>query len=94
MKRSVISVLERARRLCFAIPAFNVSTLEQIRVVAECAAKLRAPVIIETSEGEAELMTYRSVVAAVAAQQSSVKVPLILNADHHHSFKKLNHFLY
>lgn len=69
----------------FALPAFNVSTVEQIRVVAETAARLRSPVLVETSEGEASLLTYPVAAAAVAAWKATLRIPLFLNADHHHT---------
>lgn len=73
----------------YAIPAFNVSTLEQIRVIVEVAERLKSPVIIETSEGESGLMTYHEASAIVQSWQRLVRIPIILNADHHHSFEKL-----
>jgi tagatose 1,6-diphosphate aldolase GatY/KbaY len=86
---SARAVLTKARTKHFALPAFNVSTVEQIRVVAEVATKLKAPVIIETSEGEASLITYPIARAVVTAWQKVIRIPLILNADHHHDFARL-----
>jgi ketose-bisphosphate aldolase len=85
----VHDILTNARQKHFALPAFNVSTAEQIRVVAETAAKLRAPVIIETSEGESSLLTYPVASALVSAWQKTLRIPLILNADHHHGLDRL-----
>jgi ketose-bisphosphate aldolase len=85
----VRDIFTKARQKHFALPAFNVSTAEQIRVVAETAANLKAPVIIETSEGESALITYPVARAAVAVWQKVTGFPLIMNSDHHHDFKRL-----
>ena len=89
MRHDAKSLLERARRGRYAVPAFNVSTLEQVRVIAETAARLRAPFIIETSEGESSLMTYFEAVAVVGGWKRHLRWPIVLNSDHHHSFERV-----
>jgi ketose-bisphosphate aldolase len=83
------AVLRQAQRHCYAVPAFNVSTLEQVRVIVETARWLRAPVIIATSEGESNLMTYHEAVAVVEAWRQHLRWPIIINSDHHHSFARV-----
>lgn len=82
-------VLLDAQKGHYAIPAFNLSTLEQARVIVETAQRLRSPIIFETSEGESSLITYPVAAAITEAWGRVTKLPIILNADHHHSFERL-----
>lgn len=89
MKFYAKPILKKAQRRHYAVPAFNVSTLEQIRVIVETAKRLRSPIIIETSEGESSLITYHEAAAIVESWRKVSRLPIILNADHHHSFEKI-----
>lgn len=84
------SLFLKAKREHWAVPAFNVSTAEQVRVIVETAYKMRSPVIIATSEGEASLLTYPAAVGLVGAWKKRFpKHPIFLNADHHHTLKPI-----
>ena len=83
------TILKRAQRGHYAIPAFNVSTLEQVRIIVETSERLKSPIILETSEGESGLMTYHETAAIVASWNVVARIPIILNADHHHSFERI-----
>ncbi len=69
------------------MPHFNVSDLDQLRGVAEAAAKLQAPVMIGTSEGERKFIGLRSAVALIKAYRQEFGIPIFLNADHTKSVK-------
>ncbi len=75
------SLLQRARREHFAVPAFNVNNLEMIKAVIGAAEELHSPVIIETSEGAIEYagMDYLIAMIRVAAQAN---LPVVLHLDH------------
>ena len=75
------SLLVPARRKHYAVPAFNVNSLEFLRAVMDAAVKLKSPVILQTSEGAVAYagMDYLVAIANVAAQE---KIPVALHLDH------------
>ncbi len=89
MKFYAKPILQKAQKYHYAVPAFNVSTLEQIRTIVETAKRLKSPIIIVTSDGESSLITYHEAAAIVNSWRAAVKLPIILNADHHHEFAKI-----
>ncbi len=48
---SLKSVLTKARKGKYAVPAFNINDLEFLQAIVEVAKKLKSPVIVQTSEG-------------------------------------------
>jgi fructose-bisphosphate aldolase class II len=78
---SCTSLLQRARREHFAVPAFNINDLEVLKAVVSAAEELRSPVIVQTSEGAIEYagMDYLIAMVRVAAQ---AKLPVVLHVDH------------
>ncbi len=81
MLTSSASLLKRARREKFAVPAFNINDLEILKAVMAAAEKLRSPIIIQTSEGAIEYagMDYLVAMARVAAK---APIPVVLHLDH------------
>src|SRR3989338_3186536 len=77
--------LKRARAEHWAIGHFNFSTAEQLRAIVEAAAELKAPVMVATSEGEANFFGYEQAVALVKSYQAEGHA-VWLNDDHHRSF--------
>ena len=53
---SLIDVIRRAEQNGVAVGHFNISELAALRAITHAAADLRVPVIIGTSEGEAEFI--------------------------------------
>lgn len=82
MKTTLKEVLERAREERWAVPHFNISTLELARGMCEAAAKLRSPLMLGTSEGERNFIGLKQAVALVAAFREEFGIPIFLNADH------------
>ena len=76
----------KARTEGWAIGHFNFSTADQLRAIVEAAAELRSPVMVATSEGEAEFIGYDQAAALVKSYQQEGHV-VWLNADHHKSFE-------
>lgn len=76
-------LLPRARARTYAIGAFNVSNLETVQGVIAAAASLRAPVILQVSEGALAYagMEYLAALGHVAAQMHP-KLPVVLHLDH------------
>ncbi|MBI2552101.1 class II fructose-bisphosphate aldolase [Candidatus Uhrbacteria bacterium] len=84
---SLHSTLIRAAKEKWAVPHFNVGDFEQFRGVCEAAAKLRAPVMIGTSEGERDFLGLPQSVALVKAFRDQLHLPIFLNADHTRSVR-------
>lgn len=74
-------ILLRALKERWTLPHFNISNLEQLRGVCEAARKLRAPLLIGTSEGERDFIGLAQAVALVRAYREDGS-SLWLNADH------------
>jgi fructose-bisphosphate aldolase class II len=74
--------LVRARREGWAAGAFNVYNLESARAVIRAAEELRAPVLLQTSQGAVEHAGLETMVAIVASLTRSAKVPIALHLDH------------
>ena len=77
--------LTKAKTEHWAVGHFNFSTAEQLKAIVEAASDLKAPVMVATSEGEAEFIGYEQAVALVKSYQTEGQA-VWLNADHHHSF--------
>ncbi len=75
-------ILKKAQAEHYAIGAFNFSTAEVLKAIVAVAKQLNAPVILSTSEKEAEFVGWREAVALVQAWRTATKLPLILNLDH------------
>ncbi|MEK7151376.1 MAG: ketose-bisphosphate aldolase [Patescibacteria group bacterium] len=68
----------------WAIGHFNFSTGDQLRAIVDAAAESKSPVMVGTSEGEAEFIGYDQAVALVRSYQTEGHA-VFLNADHHKS---------
>jgi fructose-bisphosphate aldolase class II len=79
--------LAKASQQGWALGHFNFSNLEIAQAIANAAQKLKSPVMLGTSEGEAQFIGYYQARAIVDALKKTAKVPLFLNADHHRSFE-------
>lgn len=66
----------------YAIGQLNCSSADQVKAVITAAQKLKSPVIIGTSEGEAKFMGLRQAAALIESYQEETGLPIILNADH------------
>lgn len=76
------AILGRATREHWATGHFNVSNLEQMRVICRVARELRSPAIIGTSEGERKHIGLLEAVALRDALREEFGIPVFLNADH------------
>ncbi|RME53419.1 class II fructose-bisphosphate aldolase [Candidatus Woesearchaeota archaeon] len=75
-------LFQKARKEAFAIGAFNFSDSVTARGIAVAAAKMRAPVILSTSEGEAGVITPQVARGVVDGLSTLHKMPFILHLDH------------
>lgn len=76
------NVLHQAQRGRYAVGAFNISDLEQAQAVITAAQKLRAPVILNTSEKAIEYAGLSELAAFTLSLAKKVSVPVVLNLDH------------
>jgi fructose-bisphosphate aldolase class II len=75
-------ILKRAQENKYAIGAFNFSTAEVLKAIVAAAQELKSPVIVATSEGEAEFIGFSEAAALASAWRHGTKLPIILNLDH------------
>ena len=74
--------LKKAKEEKWAIPQFNFSTIEQLKAIINVSYKLKTPVILGTSEGEANYLGMEEIVSLVKISKNKYKIPLFLNLDH------------
>ena len=78
---------KKARKEKFAIGQFNFSTLSQMRAIVAAAEKLKAPVILGTSEGEGRFFGLEEATALRNVLREKTGLPIFLNLDHGKSFE-------
>lgn len=81
--------LQKALREHWSVPQFNFSTFEQAKGIVAAAEKLKAPVILGTSEGESKFIGLREAVAIRDVLRKKTGLPIFLNLDHGKSFEYL-----
>lgn len=82
MKDSLHDFLDRATRERWAVGHFNVSTLEQMRVICRVCRALKSPAMIGTSEGEGRYLGLLAAVSLRDALGREFGIPVFINADH------------
>lgn len=75
-------ILHQATKEHWAIGHFNISTLEQLRAIINAGTEARAPLMIGTSQGEADFIGLTQAVYLIKAFREDTGIPLFLNADH------------
>ena len=91
MIRTARELLEDARLNHYAIGAFNTSTLEITKGILKAAEELKTPVIIETSEGEANFEGYQAFVDTVRDIVMNMSVDIAINLDHGKSLESVKY---
>src|SRR3989338_6511596 len=84
--KNLKTYLTKARTEHWAVGHFNFSTADQLKAIVESASEMKAPVMVATSEGEANFVGYEQAVALVKSYQNEGHA-IWLNADHHKSFE-------
>lgn len=82
-------IIEEYKQAGKAIAHFNISNLDQARVIVEVAEELKQPVIIGASEGERNYMGTPMIRKIVDELNEEYNVAVFLNADHTYSFEKV-----
>lgn len=81
--------IQRAEAEGVAIGHFNVSEFAALRAVTRAARELDVPVVIGTSEGEAEFIGIKVAAALVKTLRGETGRPVYLNADHFRTVEKV-----
>ncbi len=81
-------MLQRARKVGYAIGAFNANNLESVKAVLETCDEMDAPVILQVSQGAIKYAGLHYASAMVKAGAENVKVPVALHLDHGTSFEQ------
>ncbi len=81
-----IEVLKKAHEGNYAVGAFNFNNMETLQAIIEAADELKAPVIVEASEGAVAYAGAEMLVAMVRALASRVTIPIVLHLDHGKDF--------
>ena len=79
---SAKQMLLKATRERYAVGAFNVTSIVQMKAVIEAAVNKRAPLIVQTSTSPAKFFGPRLIVAACRALAESAPIPVCLHLDH------------
>ncbi len=82
-------ILKQAQEGKYALGSFNFSTAEVLRAIIESAQAAKSPVIVSTSEGEADFFGLRQAAALVESWRLQPGLPIILNLDHGKSLDKI-----
>ncbi len=78
----LINYLKRAHAEKWAIGQFNFSTLDQLKSILDASLKLKSPVIVGTSKGEADFFGMDEAAMIVSFYRKKYKAPFFLNLDH------------
>jgi fructose-bisphosphate aldolase class II len=81
--------IKSAEKNKVAIGHFNISEFAALRAITRAARELNIPVIIGTSEGEADFIGISEAAALVGAIKADAKNPIFLNADHFKDLEKI-----
>ena len=76
------ALMARARAEKFALGAFNLDNQETLTAVARAAAKKSAPVIVQLSKGEADVLGIENVRDLVDNYKKEYGIEIFLNLDH------------
>lgn len=75
-------LLQKAQKENFAIGAFNAANLETLKAIFNAAKKLKSPVIVESSPGEADYIGVKNLVALCKNFTDETGISVFVNLDH------------
>lgn len=84
-------LLDKAKAGKYAIGAFNTSSLEITKGILQAAYELKTPVIIETSEGEANFEGYQVFVDTARDLAEELAIDVAINLDHGKSLESVKY---
>jgi len=86
--KTLMEVLDDARRRRVALGHFNFSDLVAFNAIVAAARDLKVPVMVGVSEGERAFVGVAQAAALVRSVREESGLPIFLNADHTHSLAK------
>ena len=75
-------LMEKAKKNCYAIPAFNIQNLESVKAIAEAATEEMSPVIMQISPSTLKYAGLEYIMALAKTAAQSAAVPLSIHLDH------------
>jgi len=78
----MLDIFKKAKEGRYAVGAFNVSNLEQLKAIVLAAQNLKSPVLISTSGGESEFIGHKQLRALVDVYKEETGLDLVLHMDH------------
>ena len=85
--KTLLQIIKDAEKKHVAVGHFNISDLAGLKAIFEAARELAVPVIIGTSDGEADFIGRYQAAALVKSLREQYKFPIFLNSDHTHEMK-------
>lgn len=82
-------ILEHADKNQYAVGAFNVNNMEIIQAITEAANELRAPVILQASQGAIKYAGVEYITALVKTASEKFDIPMTLHLDHGTDFEEI-----
>ena len=89
VQRTLKYYYQKARKEGWALPQFNFSCAEQLQGIVQAAVRLKAPLLVGTSEGDSGFLGKAQAVALVGAHRKETKIPIYLNFDHGKSLESV-----
>lgn len=83
------NILDKAFRNGYAVGAFNFVNMEMAQAIINAADSLRAPVIIQVTEGAIGYAGLSTLVSIVKTLTDNVEIPVSLHLDHGHDVKTI-----
>ena len=78
----MLDIFKKAKEGKYAIGAFNVSNLEQLKAIVLAVQNLKSPVLISTSQGESDFIGKKQLRALIDVYKKETDLSLILHLDH------------
>ena len=82
-------ILQHADENGYAVGAFNVNNMEIIQAIAQAADELRAPVILQASQGAIKYAGIEYITSLVKTTAQQIDVPIALHLDHGTDFNEI-----
>lgn len=76
------ALMERSRKDHFAVGAFNVDNQETLLAICKAANKLKAPVLVEVSQGEVDAIGLANMRSLVNNYKEEFNLEIFINLDH------------
>jgi len=85
--KSLLEIIKNAEKKRVAVGHFNISDLAGLKGIFEAARELEVPVLIGTSDGEAEFVGRYQAAVLVRSLREQYKIPIFLKSDHTHEMR-------